>query len=166
MSAEETILFAAVIVLAVALVGVVVGPKLRASRLRRAERAGQPEPGASAAAPSGPAEIGAQEPVALPEPPVAASARPPAPTPPQAWGPLVCPTCRRQFAGGLRFCPYDARLLSAAEPPAAPGGGERESSTDANLSAPVGKICPTCSRRYEIGAVVCARDGAPLVSVN
>jgi len=162
MSAEETILFVAVILLAMALVAVVVGPKLRASRLRRAERAVPPE--AAAGEPAATAASSEDVPVALPEPPAAASARPP--TPPQAWGPLVCPTCRRQFAGGLRFCPYDARLLSAAEAPAGPGAADGESSTDPNLTVPTGKICPTCARRYEMMAVVCARDGAPLVSVN
>ncbi|MES1165026.1 MAG: hypothetical protein ABUR63_04670 [Verrucomicrobiota bacterium] len=71
----------------------------------------------------------------------------------------MCPTCRRQFAGGLKFCPYDARLLARDLHPGL-------SEPDIALGAGAAKICPSCARTYDTVAVVCGRDGAALVSVN
>lgn len=155
MSAEEVILFVAVVALALALVVVVVGPKLRSGRRRRDQPAASLPVAAAAAEPVTPAEV------VLPIP-VPAPVAPP-PTPVAAWNHLICPTCRRQFAGGLRFCPYDARMLSA-DGHGGPPDLEREPSDSSQRAT--AKICPNCARRYESVAVVCARDGAPLVSVN
>jgi len=189
MSVEEIILFVAVIALALALVAVVVGPKLVAGRRRdvpagdrtaadTVSRAGvfdeQPPRQAQAPSPSlPPSLVPPSLPPSLPSslpsssppssPTLAAVVRAePPPAPAAAWGCMVCPTCRRQFATGLRFCPYDARLLTAE----GPGAEEREPSTDPALRPAAAKICPTCARRYESVAVVCASDGALLVSVN
>jgi hypothetical protein len=156
MSVEEVILFVAVIALALALVVVVVGPKLRAGRRKRDQA---PAPSAPTAAPADDFAPAAEVPL---PPPVPAPVGPPL-TPVAAWSHLICPTCRRQFAAGLRFCPYDARMLTADGHTGAP---ELEGEPGDAPQRPTAKICPSCARRYESVAVVCARDGAPLVSVN
>jgi hypothetical protein len=154
MSVEEAILFVAVIALALALVAVVVGPKLRSGRRKR------DRPPAASAATAAPADQGAPD-AELPLPPPLAARVGSRATP--AGNHLICPTCRRQFSAGLRFCPYDARLLSADGQTGAP---DLERELNDSHRHPTAKICPTCARRYESVAVVCARDGAPLVSVN
>lgn len=160
MQAQETILFLAVAALSAALIVVLVAPRLRGARPRdpdHSERVTAPttEPGDAVPRPRSGAP--ASDPVSTRSGPGApASAAPPPP-------PLVhmmCPTCRRQFAAGVRYCPFDARVLTAdLHQPVRP-------SPPASSAANAGKICPSCARRYEAIALVCGRDGTALVSVN
>jgi hypothetical protein len=169
MQPVELVLFAVVVVLALALVGTVVRPALRARQRV------QPVPdGAEALAV---ADTDRQNPAA------------PA---------MVCPACHRDYAPGLQFCPHDARDLVPANDPSARGGnagatcptckrsfdaGKRFCSFDgeelvpltvaigaaqaaAQLAGVFGKICPNCSCRYEGEATFCGRDGEELVVVN
>jgi hypothetical protein len=170
MQAQETILFLAVAGLATALIVVLVAPWWRELRARdtehratprmRAEDGPQPTPDAATT-------VNAGEPVAAGTvtAPSSASGMTGPTSPPQALAHMICPTCRRQFAAGVRYCPFDARVLTAdlhqagrlipslPSPPAA-------------AMANAGKICPSCARRYDVVALVCGRDGTALVSVN
>jgi hypothetical protein len=68
-----------------------------------------------------------------------------------ASGPLFCPSCRREFARGNDFCPFDAnRLLLVA-------------GHEALIAGPAGGICPTCRRGFNPGVRVCPHDGDELV---
>ncbi len=49
----------------------------------------------------------------------------------------ACPTCRREFDGGLVFCPHDARRLV----PAGNAEGARSG----------GSVCPRCRRAFDSG---------------
>jgi hypothetical protein len=66
-------------------------------------------------------------------------------------GPSFCPSCRREFAGGGAFCPFDAnRLVTIA--------GHEDL-----LAGPAGGVCPTCKRGFNPGVRVCPHDGEELV---
>ena len=66
-------------------------------------------------------------------------------------GPLFCPSCRREFARGNDFCPFDAnRLLLVA-------------GHEALMAGPAGGICPTCRRGFNPGVRMCPHDGDELV---
>jgi len=61
----------------------------------------------------------------------------------------VCPTCRREYRGGLAFCPHDARpLVTPEELPRAGNGG----------------TCPTCRRSFDPGVRYCPHDASELVA--
>jgi hypothetical protein len=108
-------------------------------------------------------------------------------------GPKLCPSCKREFASGGDFCPFDSnRLVPVAGHEALtagpPGGvcptclrgfdpGVRtcpdhaeELVPPATLAsrpvAPRGKICPTCGDRFEGTATFCGKDGTQLVLLN
>jgi hypothetical protein len=108
-------------------------------------------------------------------------------------GPMFCPSCRREFARGNDFCPFDAnRLLLVAGHEAliaGPAGGIRptcrrgfnpgvrvcphdgdELVPQAMIPLPPpaarGKICPTCGDRFEGTAAFCGKDGTQLVLLN
>ena len=151
MQFEQMILFVAVAALALALVLVVVVPRIR--RGGRAERSQLGSRGGfSPERP--PIDLTPQSPLSPPKAAV------PPPPPPVAV--MLCPTCRRQYAPGLRFCPYDARVLISEGHPVALDPGDVAGGAVANP----GKICPICARRYDAVAMVCGRDGSALVSVN
>jgi hypothetical protein len=165
----EIVLSAVVAVLALALIGTVIRPYLRAR---------EPTPPLT--------------PARAPEPSATELVQP---APVQ---PMVCPACHRDYPPGLRFCPQDARTLVPVNDPAArPIGagatcpickrsfeaGKRFCSFDgealvpltlaigvgeagAHLPGVLGKICPNCSRRYDGEATFCGRDGEELVVVN
>ncbi len=73
----------------------------------------------------------------------------------------TCPTCKRSFDAGKRFCPFDGEELVPL--PVALGAAD---SAGGGLGVGLGKICPNCSRRYESDATFCGRDGEELVPVN
>jgi hypothetical protein len=66
-------------------------------------------------------------------------------------GPMVCPSCKREYPPSSAFCPHDANRLIAV------AGNE-----DA-LEGPSGGICPTCHRGYNPGVKACPADGDELV---
>jgi hypothetical protein len=71
----------------------------------------------------------------------------------QAEGAVACPSCRREFDGGLQYCPHDSRrLVPAAEmiERARIGGG----------------VCPRCRRAFDPGVRFCAHDSTELVPVT
>ncbi|MBC8133528.1 MAG: hypothetical protein H7X95_11155 [Deltaproteobacteria bacterium] len=145
MQAQETILFFAVAALALALIVGLVAPWVRSGR-------DLAKPVESPPNNLGAVEVVAEAPAAIPAPPVVH---------------MICPTCRRQFAGGLRYCPYDARVLTANVHQT--GAQISQAASMASMSASAShaeKICPSCSRRYDLVAQVCGRDGTALVSVN
>jgi hypothetical protein len=72
------------------------------------------------------------------------------PSVPAPGPPLVCPTCFRDYAPGLQFCPHDARALVPAGDPAARRAG-------------AGATCPVCKRSFEPGKRFCSFDGEELV---
>ncbi len=84
---------------------------------------------------------------------------------PAARGPgagATCPTCKRSYDAGKKFCAFDGEeLLPLA---VAIGGGDPAG--PASFAGVLGKICPNCSRRYESDATFCGRDGEELVPVN
>jgi hypothetical protein len=143
MHADQTILFVAVAALALALIVVVVAPRVRAGARATGKR--QASPPASAGFEPGVLRAGS-------------GALAPPPPPPSS---MMCPTCLRQFAAGLRYCPYDARVLSSGI-----ALGNPQPGPSLALGGHLGKICPNCARRYDAGAKVCGGDGAALVSVN
>jgi hypothetical protein len=66
---------------------------------------------------------------------------------------LSCPTCRREYDGGLVYCPNDARrLIPASEMLTRPRG--------------VGALCPRCRRAFDPGVRFCPHDAAELQPVN
>ena len=77
---------------------------------------------------------------------------------------MTCPTCRRSFDAGKRFCAFDGEELVPLS--VAVGGAPVAELAAARLAGALGKICPSCSRRYDADATFCGRDGAELVSVN
>ena len=160
MQAQETILFLAVAALAAALIVVIVAPRLRGGRPPSPDHsdrtAAAPPDSADAASRLGSGAPASDAANALSGPGAAASIGPP--PPPLVH--MICPTCRRQFAAGVRYCPYDARVLTAdSHQPVRP-------SPPTASAASAGKICPSCARRYDAIALVCGRDGTALVSVN
>jgi len=66
---------------------------------------------------------------------------------PEAALPMICPSCRRPFPLGARFCPLDATRLIHAQ---AGGLSDR------------GGICPRCRRAFE-GMRFCPMDAEELV---
>jgi predicted amidophosphoribosyltransferase len=74
---------------------------------------------------------------------------------------MTCPSCRRSYDAGKKFCAFDGEELVPLT--VAVGGAEL---AVARFAGALGKICPSCSRRYEADATFCGRDGAELVSVN
>jgi hypothetical protein len=66
-------------------------------------------------------------------------------------GPSFCPSCRREFAAGTAFCPFDANRLVAI-------AGHEEL-----LTGPSGGVCPACRRGFNPGVRVCPHDGEELV---
>src|SRR5262245_37087884 len=65
-------------------------------------------------------------------------------------GPMACPSCRREFEAGVKFCPQDARrLVPAAE--------------IVERSRASGSVCPRCKRAYDAGVRFCAHDAEELV---
>lgn len=67
--------------------------------------------------------------------------------------PMACPSCRRELAAGLAFCPYDAtRLVQASQ------------MLDHVLDKRHGsRICPSCRRAFESSVRYCPHDGSDLV---
>jgi hypothetical protein len=80
------------------------------------------------------------------EPSPAPAAAGPPPLPPE--GAMACPTCRREYAAGLRFCLQDARPLVAVE------------SLDASMGESV--TCRICRRSFEAGTRFCPFDADEL----
>jgi uncharacterized protein YbaR (Trm112 family) len=63
---------------------------------------------------------------------------------------VACPTCRREYEGGLRYCPRDARaLVPAAEL--------------AERARSAGATCPRCRRSFDASLRYCPYDAADLV---
>jgi hypothetical protein len=182
MHTDQAILLIGVCVLALALIFVVVGPRLRMKTRGRYPRpigaGGESSVFSAVDRPSArppvqppgiesPAERSSVIPSTATVPALTSTAAPPAGRmtasrapirPPPTPAVTLCPTCRRQYAAGLRFCPFDARVLTPHADPTIP--------QDVDTNASRGKICPTCARRYDSAALVCGRDGAALVSVN
>lgn len=174
MQAQETILFVVVAVLAAALIVALVAPRLRAGNREKGEpsrhpkepstprsrhRSARPTPGTGLLREGEGATRGALLAAVASSPPPPPSPSSSSPPPPPLVH-MICPTCRRQFAAGLRYCPYDARVLTADLHQSARPSQQMASIVNA------GKICPSCARRYDSAALVCGRDGTALVSVN
>jgi predicted amidophosphoribosyltransferase len=66
---------------------------------------------------------------------------------------LTCPTCRRGFPPGMRFCPLDATRLT---PPAEGATGQRAH----------GGKCPRCRRAFEAGVRYCPMDAEELLPLG
>lgn len=112
----------------VLVIGIVAAAGLAAAvalhrRMRRSQAAGRPVAATSAAHTEG--------------------ARPPPLT-------LGCPSCRREFAPGLKFCPHDARpLVSSSELGGRPVGN--------------GVVCPSCRRSFDHVTRFCPFDAEELM---
>lgn len=158
MQAQETILFVAVAALASALIIVLVAPRLRGPRAPERLAKRPLKGGGHLARRLTSGQAGHEAPESRRQVATGAAVIATPPPPPVH---MICPTCRRQFAAGLRYCPYDARVLTADLHQ--PG---RSLVPQAASLANAGKICPSCARRYETVALVCGRDGTALVSVN
>lgn len=142
MLVEEAVLFLSVAALALALVVVVVGPKLRARAIQgRSHPLSEPVARSLTQGLAGLGQGPAGDGVAL-----------------------TCPICHREFEVGNRFCPLDSgRLMSMAS---AAIGVARATPPPAPVTALGGKICPICARHFGSEATFCGRDGSALVSVN
>jgi hypothetical protein len=165
MQPVELVLFAVVAVLALALIGTVVRPYLRARR-----------PGGDGTeVPPGAEETRRQNPAALAMVcpachreyapglqfcPHDARNLVPANDPAARQAGATCPSCKRSFDAGKRFCSFDGEELV----PLTVAIGAAAAA--AQLAGVLGKICPNCSRRYEGEATFCGRDGEELVVVN
>jgi uncharacterized protein YbaR (Trm112 family) len=66
---------------------------------------------------------------------------------------LLCPTCRRGYPAGLRFCPLDAGRL-------------QPSSEGAQAAHGHGGKCPRCRRAFEAGVRFCPMDAEELVPLE
>jgi hypothetical protein len=66
-------------------------------------------------------------------------------------GPSFCPSCRREFAAGTAFCPFDSNRLVAI-------AGHEEL-----MTGPAGGICPVCKRGFNPGVRLCPHDGEELL---
>lgn len=75
-----------------------------------------------------------------------------APEPVGISGRVGCPTCRREFEAGARFCTYDARRLVPVAEVAA-------------RSRVAGTVCPRCRRAFEAGLRACAYDSEELMAM-
>ena len=69
--------------------------------------------------------------------------------PARAPGPLVCPSCMREYPQGNAFCPVDARKLVPAE--------------ELSDRRPPGVRCPRCRRAFEPSTRFCPVDADELV---
>jgi hypothetical protein len=68
-------------------------------------------------------------------------------------GPMACPSCRREYEAGVRFCPHDARkLMPAAE--------------IMERSRASGSVCPRCRRAFDAGVRFCPHDAEELVPLS
>ena len=84
---------------------------------------------------------------------------------PSAYGTrFTCPTCKRSYEAGKKFCAFDGEELVPL--PLALGAGDPGGAVGVAFAGGLGKICPNCSRRYESDATFCGRDGEELVPVN
>lgn len=87
-----------------------------------------------------------------------AAAEPAAPTPPLVERPptsvtavvMLCPTCRREYGAGARFCQLDGNRLVGIKQ----GVGAR---------GPTGGICPICEHGFDPGVVACPSHGEELI---
>jgi hypothetical protein len=65
-------------------------------------------------------------------------------------GRMGCPSCRREFEAGVRFCTFDSRrLVPLAEV--------------ALKSRVAGSVCPRCRRAYDAGIRYCPHDAEELM---
>jgi predicted amidophosphoribosyltransferase len=66
---------------------------------------------------------------------------------------VACPSCRREFPAGIRYCPHDARKLAPA--------------VDVLAAARAsGSICPACRRSFDAGVRYCPHHAEELVPVG
>ncbi len=73
-------------------------------------------------------------------------------TTPAVPGRMGCPSCRREFEAGVRFCTYDSRrLVPLAEV--------------AVRSRVAGSVCPRCRRAYDAGIRYCPHDAEELMAM-
>jgi hypothetical protein len=79
---------------------------------------------------------------------------------------VSCPTCKRSFDSARKYCSFDGDELVPLPVPLGAQTGVAAAAAAAAMLGALGKICPTCSRRYEGEATFCGRDGAELVTVN
>ena len=71
---------------------------------------------------------------------------------PAVPGRMGCPSCRREFESGVRFCTYDSRrLVPVAEV--------------AVRSRIAGSVCPRCRRAYDAGIRYCPHDAEELMAM-
>ncbi len=84
---------------------------------------------------------------------VAASGGTAAHAPPQPHAQMACPSCRREFEAGVRFCPYDSRHLVLASEI-----GENGRSG--------GSVCPRCRRAFDAGIRYCPHDAEELLAAH
>src|SRR6185503_19149550 len=66
-------------------------------------------------------------------------------------GPMACPSCRREYPAGVRFCAHDSRRLVP-------------SSEIVERSRVAGSVCPRCRRSYDAGIRYCPHDAEELIS--
>jgi len=123
MQAVQVVLFIVVVALALPLMAYVVLPRLRAGR--QGGRAAATDPAPAEAAPRAP-----------PPPPLG----------------LICPSCRREYPTGLKYCPVDARALVAAV-----------GSAPASRTPTTALTCPVCKRSYEGNKRFCPYDAEELM---
>ena len=81
------------------------------------------------------------------------------PSGPFAQG-MICPTCRRGYPFDASFCPEDADELVPY------GFYGAASSTRPALRLDANKICPECGIRHAAAHLFCGHDGSELVVVN
>ncbi len=74
------------------------------------------------------------------------------PSPQGSSGRMACPSCRREFDAGVRFCTYDSRRLVPA-------------SEVAMRSRVAGSVCPRCRRAYDAGIRYCPHDADELIPI-
>jgi len=73
-------------------------------------------------------------------------------TVPAVPGRMGCPSCRREFESGIRFCIFDSRrLVPLAEV--------------ALKSRVAGSVCPRCRRAYDAGIRYCPHDAEELMAM-
>jgi hypothetical protein len=75
---------------------------------------------------------------------------------------LVCPTCGREYAAGIKYCPSDARaLVAAVDQPAL-----RPAAAAAPPRASGGLVCPACKRSFDGNKRFCPYDAEELVQTT
>lgn len=65
---------------------------------------------------------------------------------------VACPSCRREFPEGIRFCLHDARRLVPA-------------ADIVERARASGSICPVCRRSFDAGVRYCPHDADELIPV-